>query len=1157
MLLLFVFVLCLSPARSQTSATGALTGIITDTSGAVLSGVQINVVNEATGEKRIVSSRPDGSYFVPQLLPGSYRVEASRSGFATLTRVGLRIDITETARLDLALRVGNVTEQVVVTASPLLVQTESSALGRVVNETVVTSLPLVARNYTQIVTLSPGISQSVTNAATLGRGTGGMTSETEGEGLFVHGTRQYDNSFQMDGIEINDLGGSGGESGGVAIPNPDTIKEFKVQTGQYDAAYGRGAGANVDIVTKGGSNDFHGSVWEFVRNNIFNANDFFLNQARQKRPDLKQNQFGFTLGGPIKRDKILFFSSYQGTRQINGIAQATTSPTTGSVGGCLSSSSGPPLTNDRSAAALGALFATDPAGPAFGGTTVSPDGSNINPIALRLLQMKLPDGSFLIPTPQSIDRSKPFESQGFSAFSRPCDFNENQFMTNADFLQSERSRFSGRYFFSDSNSHISFPQHVNIPGFSRVALARYQNVSIAHTYIFSPYLLNEFRAGFHRVHDDFSAQSPFSWSSLGVTAAQQNDQYPCILILGSNSACSAFPFAGADNTYDLVNSVSYVHGHHYLRFGAGLSRFQENFRNFRNDDQIEFLSYPDFLLGQDGGTNGSGVSNVFFSLAVTGLFDRSYRSWGGHLYAQDDYKLSRRFTLNAGLRYERIGYFSDVSGRNVTFDRSAADPNPSATGTLQGFVAANNYSGGALPAGVIRSGNDSATRELGKNNWAPRVGFSWQVLPQSSRFVLRGGYGIYYSLLTPQGTALQTAFTQPFLNAGLEFAASSPTFASPFQQPIPQLSAFPLWTPYSSSSSVSIVTLSPRIRPSMVQEYSLNLQAALAHNFLLEVGYVGTHGTHLLRSVNPNQAGLATPSAPIRGETTNTLANIPLRVPVEGFGAAGIQEIQAEGASWYNGLEVSMTKRVSHGLEFLASYTFSKTLDTDGANVVVLGSGGNFNVGNQIDPRARYGRSSFDRPQRFVFSYVYRFPAPNVSNSFAKTLLNGWQTSGVATLQSGNALTLVSTNANNAFGITNDRAELAPGCTNSQIVTPGAVTKNLNNYFNKSCLGDGRGNIAFWPIIGADGVATGFGNSGVGIANGPNQINFDLSVGKVTRTKWLGENTTLEFRGEFYNAFNHTQFANPVTDVSASNFGQILATSVSPRIVQLAVKLNF
>jgi hypothetical protein len=343
----------------------------------------------------------------------------------------------------------------------------------------------------------------------------------------------------------------------------------------------------------------------------------------------------------------------------------------------------------------------------------------------------------------------------------------------------------------------------------------------------------------------------------------------------------------------------------------------------------------------------------------------------------------------------------------------------------------------------------------------------------------------------------------------------------------------------------------------MVQEYSLNLQAALAHNFLLEVGYVGTHGTHLLRSVNPNQAGLATPSAPIRGETTNTLANIPLRVPVEGFGAAGIQEIQAEGASWYNGLEVSMTKRVSHGLEFLASYTFSKTLDTDGANVVVLGSGGNFNVGNQIDPRARYGRSSFDRPQRFVFSYVYRFPAPNVSNSFAKTLLNGWQTSGVATLQSGNALTLVSTNANNAFGITNDRAELAPGCTNSQIVTPGAVTKNLNNYFNKSCLGDGRGNIAFWPIIGADGVATGFGNSGVGIANGPNQINFDLSVGKVTRTKWLGENTTLEFRGEFYNAFNHTQFANPVTDVSASNFGQILATSVSPRIVQLAVKLNF
>src|SRR6478609_9036035 len=1157
LLLLFASGLCHLPANAQTAATGALTGTVTDSTGAVLSGVQIKIVNEATGEERRGASQVNGIFFFPQLPPGSYRVEASRTGFNALTRTGLRIDVTETARLDLTLRVGNVIQEINVEASPLLVQTETSALGRVVNETVVTSLPLVARNYTQIVTLSPGISQSVTNAATLGRGTGGMTSETEEEGLFVHGTRQYDNSFQMDGIEINDLSGSGGESGGVAIPNPDTIREFKVQTGQYDAAYGRGAGANVSIVTKGGSNDFHGSFWEFVRNNIFNANDFFLNQARQKRPDLKQNQFGFTLGGPIKRDKILFFSSYQGTRQINGIAQATTSPTTGSVGGCLSSSSGPPLTNDRSASALGALFANDPSGPAFGGTTVNPDGSNINPIALRLLQMKLPDGSLLIPTPQTIDFSKPFDSQGLSVVSRPCDFNENQFMTNADFRQSEKSTFSVRYFFSDSNSHISFPQHVNIPGFPRVALARYQNLSIAHTYIFNSNFLNEFRIGFHRVHDDFSAESPFSWSSLGVAAAAQNNNFPCITILGSYNACSAFPFAGATTSYDLVDSVSYVRGRHYLSFGGGLSRFQENFRNFRNDDQIEFLSYPDFLLGQDGASNGSGVSNVFFSLAVTGLFDRSYRAWGGHLYAQDAYKVSKRFTLNAGLRFERIGSFGDALGRNVIFDRFAADPNPAAAGTLKGFVVAANYSGGLLPAGVVRSSNDSATREDGKNNWSPRVGFAWQVLPQSSRFVLRGGYGIYYSMLTPQGTTLQTDFTQPFLNAGLQFGASSPTFANPFQQPIPQMNAFPLWTPYSPNSSLSIVTLSPSIRPSIVQEYSMNVQAALAQNLLMEVGYVGTRGTHLLRSLDPNQAALASPSAPIRGETTNTLANIPLRVRIAGFGANGIQEIQAEGASWYSALEISVTKRVSHGLDFLPSYTFSKTLDTDGANVVALSSGGNFNVGDQNNSRARYGRSWFDRPQRFVFSYVYRLPGPNAGNSNVKTLLQGWQTSGVATLQSGSALTLVSTNANNAFGITTDRAQLAPGCSSSQAVTPGAVTGKLNHYFNKSCLGDGNGNIAFWPIIGADGMATSFGNSGVGIANGPDQMNFDLSLGKVTNTRWLGEKTNLESRAEFYNAFNHPQFANPFTDVSASNFGQILSTSVSPRIVQLAVKLNF
>ena len=906
------------------------------------------------------------------------------------------------------------------------------------------------------------------------------------------------------------------------------------------------------IVTKGGGNEFHGTVFEFFRNDALNANDFFLNRAEQKRPKLKQNQFGFTLGGPIKKDKLLFFTSYQGTRQINGVARATTAATTGSVGGCLEAASAPPLTNDRSAAALGALFGNDTAGPAFGGVTVKPDGSNINPIALELLQMKLPDGSYLFPTPQTIDPTRPFESQGFSAFSRACSFNEDQFMTNADFLQSTKSKFAVRFFFANSAQNTTFRQSVNIPGFPRTTEIRFRNFSFAHTYIFNSNLLNEARVGFHRNFDGFSAQAPFSWSGIGVAAAAQNDNLPCITMLGSYNICAAPSFSAVVDSYDFLDSVSYVRGRHSMRFGGGISRGRVYFRSYQNNDQILFLSYPDFLLGLDGVTNGSGFSNVFLSVRFNGLFPHLLQVWDGNLYAQDDIKITNRLTLNAGLRYEHIGSYSDGLGRIVNFDMTRADPNPPPTGTLQGFVAAANYSGGTLPPGVTKASNNSATNADGKNNWAPRVGFAWQVLPHSSRFVLRGGYVIYYSRLTTQTSFIHLGFSEPFAEAGVEVAASSPTLANPFAQPIPPVSAFPVWMPYSPSSSLSISAVAPDIRPSIVQQYSMNLQTAFANDFLLEVGYVGTRGTHLFRERAPNQALLASPSDPIRGQTTNTLANIPLRVPIEGFGATGIGNIDSAGASWYNGLEVSITKRLSKGLQFLASYTFAKSLDTDGANVVVV-SDAAITIGNQNNPRSRYGRSSFDRLHRFVPSYVYNFPSPKSSSTFVNKLLGGWAVSGVATIQSGTALTLVSTNANNIFGITGNRAQLAAGCTNAQVVTPGSVNSKLNNYFNTACVGP---SVPF-RVIGADGMGTDFGNSGVGIVDGPDQRNFDIAPIKKTSVGWLGENSNLEFRTELFNAFNTSQFANPFTDASSSSFGQIQSTSVSSRIIQLALKLNF
>src|SRR5215510_9061890 len=452
---------CLSlsfPALAQTAGTGALTGVVTDNNGAVVPEAKVTVTNESTGEARAVMSQSNGSYVVPLLLPGAYRVEFSKTGFKQAVKPGLVINVTETSRLDVQLEAGGVQEQVTISSEAALLQTESSALGRLTDQTLVSSLPLVTRNYTQIVTLSAGVAANVTNASELGRGNGGLS-----QGNFrAHGASGADNNFQMNGVQVNDLQASGGFSGGVAIPNPDAIQEFKVQTGLYDASFGRNAGANVNVVTRSGANVFHGTLFEFFRNDALNANTWERNRLHQPRGALRQNQFGFTLGGPVKKDQLLFFTSYQGTRQLNGIGSGGTS-----------NFSSPPFTDDRSRAALGRLFGGQ-AG-AFGGVAVAADGSNISPQALALLNLKLPNGQFAIPTPQTINPAQPFPLQGFSSFSVPATFDEDQFLVNLDYLHTDKSKFAGRFFLANSNQNLSFPPSqlaTSAPGFPQLTDAR-------------------------------------------------------------------------------------------------------------------------------------------------------------------------------------------------------------------------------------------------------------------------------------------------------------------------------------------------------------------------------------------------------------------------------------------------------------------------------------------------------------------------------------------------------------------------------------------------------------------------------------------------------------------------------------------------------------
>src|SRR5271170_1330887 len=1070
--LIVVFVVFSTAVYGQTASTAAVVGKVLDPSGAVIPGVDVHLTNQQTGDTDAASSDGAGNFHFLLLPPGSYELLANKADFAPLHLPRISVLVTETLRLELHLRLASVAGSVQVSSEAPLVQTDTIALGRVVNHTAVTALPLVTRNFAQIADLSPGVLTGVSNAGELGPGGTAMSQiDKSNDGLFVHGARSYDNNFLLDGISVSDVQGSASASGGIPIPDPDAIQEFKVQTGLYDASYGRYGGANISVVTKSGTDSYHGDVFEFFRNDVLNANDYFQNQTGQPRPPLKQNQFGFDVGGPVRRDKLLFFGSYQGTRQVNALAsgQART--------GCTVSLSTPPITNDRSVAAMGRLFGG--MSGALGGVAIQPDGSNINPVALELLNFKLPSGSYLIPTPQTVNSAKPFASQGFSTLSEPCHYNADQFLINGDFIQSTKGILSLRSLWTNSTQLVTFPggglnPAGNLPDFPSNVPNDFRIISLSHTYMFSSNSMNQARFGYVRTFGNTTAEAPFSWSDLGVAEGEMNhaNELVNLNVLGSISFASGYPRQFAQNSYMVTDDLTHVAGKHTFQAGGSLTRVQDNIAVVGLGSFVQFLSWPDFLLGLDAAQNGTKFSNVYESIDSYGLLNREYRSWEGSAYGQDNFRINEALTINLGLRYERLGQFGDRLGRNSSFDISKADPNPPPQRSTAGYIVASNFAG-TPPPGVIRAGNTFADYAEGQNTLAPRLGFAWQALPNVPQLLVRGGYGWYCS--RPSGQAFfQSVLGPPFSLAHLKIGSGNATasFQAPFPQPFPTPESFPLFPAYSPSTAITVNTVSPDFRPALIQQFGLNIQSELRPNLLLEVGYVGTRGTHLTRYRLLNQALDASPSNPIRDQTDNTLANIPQRVPVPGISPQSLDVVESAGDSWYNGLEASLTKRYSLGLQFLTSYTFSKSLDTDGANINGIAAGNTITRGDQNSPGQRWGRSSFDRTNRFVFSMVYALPT-SYFKGFERAAFGNWSLAAVGTVQSGDALTIIYTNSKNVFGISQDRAQLSGSCANGQVITSGSVRTRLNNYFDQACF-------TTPPIIGADGMGTGFGDSATG-----------------------------------------------------------------------------
>jgi carboxypeptidase family protein/TonB-dependent receptor-like protein len=1120
-LLVFLFV-TLSRNDAQIPGTGAISGRVFDPSGAVVPGAAVSVFNEETNWSRTVTATSEGEYRFQLLPPGSYGIAVEALGFKRKQLRSIHVVVAETSVVDVKLEIGRSTVAVQVQGSAELVQTQTSALGRVTEGNTISALPLANRNFSQILALSPGVIADLPNAANLGANT---------QNVSVNGAKPTANNFQFNGIDANNISENSfagqlfAPEAGIAIPNPDAIAEFKVQTGMYDASYGRSAGANVDFVSKPGTNALHGQLWEFFRNEVLNANDFFLNQNGQPRPVLKQNQFGGSLAGALWKDRTFFFLSYQGTIQRDGDA-------TGSI----VSSFLPPLMNDRSPAALGALFGGQSG--VNGGTTVAPDGSNINPAALALLNAKLPDGNFVIPSPQTILPG----GVGESTFSSPARYREDQFTANLDHRFSGRNDLSGRFFYSREPQSIPFtPFAATVPGFGSDQTERNDMFVLSETHSFSPNLINIARFGFTRFDGSETSLDPIKGADIGMQTPPGLPEIPGIQVTGLFTIGPPFQLSYFENTNTFVwqDTVAVTRGKHSARIGAEAKRHELDVAPSPPAGDLIFLSFPDFLLGQSAAQNGSGQSNIFFASAGAGIFrkDQRYTDWAS--FIQDDIALKPRLTVNAGLRYEYFGPPTEIHGLLSNFDPRIASPQVPVSGSLSGFVLPSNYNG-ALANGVVKTSNSTMWnpdfRDLG-----PRLGFALRLFTHPT-VVLRGGYGIYYERLSGE-LAAQNVGQPPFSVTqtlqGVQNAAA--TFQQPFNPPLPSSSSFPMFIPRTPSSALALAAISRSVTSPYTQQYNLNVQYEFARDFLWQIGYVGSKTTHLAACVQFNQALLATPQNPVNGETTTTNENLTERLPYEGI-AGGSYICETAFSANYNSLQTSVTKRISHGLDFLASYTFSKVLDYasgSGMNSLDLTFLGN----DQTRPRDSRGVSDFDRKHRFVTSFVYRPPNPKVGPQFARSVLALWQFSGVMVLQSGLPITVIDSTAGSVYGnlVGFSRAE----CSGTNPASSGSVTSRLGHYFNQSAFAP--------PTMIGDG--TGFGNCGVGILRGPDQRNVDFGI---QRSFPVTETGALDFRAEFFNLTNTPKFGQPLNDFAAGPaFGVISSTASSPRIIQFALKYRF
>ncbi len=1121
-------------------STGTIRGVVRDSSGAVVPDSAIALTNNGTQQVTQATTNASGAYSFAFLAPGEYDMRVEHAGFARSVRQHITVDIAALVVVDVNLQVGAAAQTVEVQSEGQQLQVANSELSHVVDNTMMNAVPLSSRNFTQILALSPGVTANVIDAGAIGRNSVNISA---------NGARPWDNNVLLNGMNADNSMSQGFDDGpdktGVPVPSPDAIEQFKVQTGLYDAEFGKQGGGTVNLLTKSGTNSFHGSAFEFFRNTSLNANSFFQNASGAAKPVFRQNQYGGTIGGPIVKDKAFFFFSYQGTDQANGISTSSNKTTF------------LPVLGDRTRQALGRIY-SGKAG-VFGGVGVAPDGSNINPVALALLNAKLPDGSYAIPSACVVTSA----IAGYCAISSPAIFKEKQIIANGDFSLTDKQRLSVKTIYARDPETLPFQSNTSVLGFGDDEYHANTNVAVSHTYTISPAVVNQLRAGYSR---NLSNEKPIE----PLTAAQVGMVSPVPTVPGLASIIVNGLFTiGANRSNDrhvnqqqaeLGDTLSTTRGRHQLRLGADVNpaRILNN-AGFVQRGEIQIQSFPDFLLGMAGAQNGTAYSNLYQTLAGDGR-TALYPSFNNFsFFAQDDFRVNDQLTLNLGLRYQFNGqaYYADGKVSNYDF-RLYPQGVPPTAGTLQGLVLpANVPSTVPVPDGVAKLDRNTFA-EQNWLNFSPRIGVAWRPLRRTQNLVIRVGYGLFYSAIagTVQG-GLTTH--QPFYASVTAGGAANPnvTFQNPFPN-VPPPTAFPLYSPVKLGSNQTIYPVDPLLKQPRTQEYSGNIQTEMK-GILVEAGYVGSQTTNLVGFVTPNQAGLASTGQPINGQTTNTLANLLLRVPYVGFtpGSDGVGEFMntyctseqacasnpyGGNAFWsrYNSFQLSANKRYSHGLTFSGAYTWSHSIDnmagsTSGRQMALGSVTGDFH-------NPAVGPSNFIRTNVFTASYLWDIPRWNAAKGVSSVLVNGWSLSGVVIVESGLPFSITDSRGGTIIGSNGSFAQFATGMGPADVpVSSPTLSRNFN--------------AAAFTTTPTIGNGTYLGNSPRDFLTGPGFWNTDLAVLKQFPIR---EAVRVEFRGELFNLFNHPNFANPGSNVATpQSFGVISSTVSSPRILQLALRVRF